>query len=132
MGECVIGPGARARVDADDGFFFGMGAFETIAVSGGAPLLLDDHLTRLGETLRYLGIEARRADLETMVLRACAGLGASDDSALKLTVTERSRAGGEARLPLRLRRCAQERILPLCAHEDVGVCRKHHGEASRP
>lgn len=25
MGECVIGPDERARVDADDGFFFGMG-----------------------------------------------------------------------------------------------------------
>lgn len=99
MGECVIGPGARARVDADDGFFFGMGAFETIAVSGGAPVLLDDHLTRLGETLRYLGIEARRADLEMMVLRACAGLGASDDSALKLTVTERNRVVSLRRNP---------------------------------
>lgn len=99
MGECVIGPGARARVDADDGFFFGMGGFETIAVSGGAPVFLDDHLTRLDGTLRYLGIEARRADLETMVLRACAGLGASDDSALKLTVTERNRVVSLRRNP---------------------------------
>ena len=37
-------------VAADDGFFFGLGAFETIALAAGRPLLLDAHLTRLRRT----------------------------------------------------------------------------------
>jgi len=41
----------------DDGYQFGLGAFETIAVENGAPLLLAAHLERLHKTLRFFGID---------------------------------------------------------------------------
>lgn len=44
-------------VVADDGFFFGLGAFETIAVENGRPVLLAEHLDRLEGALRFLRID---------------------------------------------------------------------------
>ena len=32
----------------DEGFLFGMGVFETVAVEQGRPLLLEQHLNRIG------------------------------------------------------------------------------------
>ena len=40
----------------DEGYFFGLGFFETIAVKKGRPLLLDWHLERLVDSCRFLGI----------------------------------------------------------------------------
>lgn len=42
--------------EVDDGYFFGIGAFETIKISNKVPLLLEQHLNRLKTTLRFLGI----------------------------------------------------------------------------
>lgn len=41
---------------SDEGYFFGLGFFETIAVEKGQPLLLDWHLERLVDSCRLLGI----------------------------------------------------------------------------
>ena len=41
-------------IKLDEGFLFGMGAFETIAVEGGKPLLLEQHLERLEEAAAFL------------------------------------------------------------------------------
>lgn len=38
----------------DDGFCFGLGAFETIAVMYGQPVFLEPHLKRLREALDFL------------------------------------------------------------------------------
>lgn len=91
MVEQIIAPGSHANVEADDGFFFGVGAFETIAVSGRVPIFFDEHLARMGEALRSLGIKADAADLRALVLRACAELDSASEMALKLTVTECNR-----------------------------------------
>lgn len=91
MVEQIIAPGSHANVEADDGFFFGVGAFETIAVSGRVPIFFDKHLARMGEALRFLGIKDDTADLRALVLRACAELDPASEMALKLTVTERNR-----------------------------------------
>lgn len=91
MVEQIIAPGSHASVEADDGFFFGVGAFETIAVSGRVPIFFDEHLARMGEVLRFLGIKADAGDLRALVLRACAELDPAGEMALKLTVTERNR-----------------------------------------
>ena len=40
----------------DDGFCFGLGAFETIAVVSGKPVFLNAHLRRLKKALDYFGI----------------------------------------------------------------------------
>ncbi len=40
----------------DDGYYFGLGAFETIAVEGGAPRFLEEHLERLAGAMEVLGL----------------------------------------------------------------------------
>ncbi|MGN8738009.1 aminotransferase class IV [Bilifractor sp. HCP3S3_D3] len=47
------------RCKADDGFFFGMGLFETIAIIHGTAMLEDLHIRRLAGGLRDLHIENR-------------------------------------------------------------------------
>ena len=42
----------------DEGYLFGIGAFETVAVYD-RPVFLDRHLARLAETLEFLGIQSR-------------------------------------------------------------------------
>ena len=80
------------QVTADDGFFFGVGAFETIAVAAGQPLLLDAHLTRLRRTCAYLGIDVDVDVLDRELReRAAAPETASGRWAMKLTVTPENR-----------------------------------------
>ncbi|MHC1722394.1 MAG: aminotransferase class IV [Aminipila sp.] len=43
-------------IEIDAGYYYGIGAFETIAVKNGAALLLNEHLQRLNHTLEYLKI----------------------------------------------------------------------------
>lgn len=75
----------RARVDGrtvpleqaavgvlDDGFARGDGAFETVGVWDGAPFRLDDHLERLGRSVRAArlappDLDALRGDVETLL-----------------------------------------------------------------
>ncbi|WP_195270069.1 aminotransferase class IV [Eubacterium sp. 1001713B170207_170306_E7] len=42
------------EINMDDGFCFGLGAFETIAVMYGRPVFLEAHLKRIGEALNFL------------------------------------------------------------------------------
>ncbi|MCI8465033.1 MAG: branched-chain amino acid aminotransferase [Lachnospiraceae bacterium] len=46
------------KIVLDEGFLFGLGAFETIALSG-RPIWLERHLRRLDATLAFLGISRR-------------------------------------------------------------------------
>lgn len=83
---------APAQVAADDGFFFGVGAFETIALAAGRPLLLDAHLTRLRWTCAYLGIDVDTGVLAREVRERAAAPEAADGRwAVKLTVTPENR-----------------------------------------
>ena len=41
----------------DDGFSFGLGAFETIAVEHGTPIFLEQHLQRLRTAAAFLQID---------------------------------------------------------------------------
>lgn len=45
------------KIEFDDGFSFGKGAFETIKVVNGEPLFIERHLTRLKNSLKFFGIE---------------------------------------------------------------------------
>lgn len=45
------------KIEFDDGFSFGKGAFETIKVVNGEPLFLERHLKRLKNSLKFFGIE---------------------------------------------------------------------------
>lgn len=40
----------------DEGYFFGLGVFETIAVVNGRAVLLEEHLNRLRKGMRFLGL----------------------------------------------------------------------------
>ena len=51
------------KIEFDDGFSFGKGAFETIKVVDGDPLFLEKHLERLKKSLKFFGIE-RKIDEE--------------------------------------------------------------------
>ncbi|MGN0363649.1 MAG: aminotransferase class IV [Bilifractor sp.] len=56
---------AGKMIHADDGFYFGMGLFETIALHHGRPVLEELHIRRLAEGLRALHIQ-NRSYLEEM------------------------------------------------------------------
>lgn len=45
------------KIEFDDGYYFGRGAFETIKVVDGKPLFLEKHLRRLKKSLEFFGIE---------------------------------------------------------------------------
>ena len=45
------------KIEFDDGYSFGKGAFETIKVVDGRPLFLDKHLDRLKKSLKFFEIE---------------------------------------------------------------------------
>ena len=72
------------KINADEGYFFGLGAFETIAVEDGEPLFLERHLRRLSHSLEFLEIGRRPQRAE--VLARCRELGPGS-RALKLAVS---------------------------------------------
>jgi len=86
------GIGAPRALAADDGFFFGLGAFETIAVEHGMPVFLDAHLARLKEALDFLGIERDEETLRTAVEGALAN---DERAAAENAATENARKEGE-------------------------------------
>ena len=79
----------------DDGFYFGLGLFETVAVEQGRPLFLKEHLERLTRGMKLLGIRQRdplrengaAADLEHTVRKWLSGH-PMERGAFKLVVTE--------------------------------------------
>jgi len=71
----------------DDGYFYGLGAFETIAIESGTPVFLPEHLTRLHKALDFLQIN--KTITPDMVKDAIHKEGISR-GALKLTVSEQN------------------------------------------
>lgn len=79
---------AAPRIIADDGFYFGLGAFETVAVEDGVPLLLSEHLDRMTGTLKRLGIPREHAELADAARRALEYAELRGPLALKITATK--------------------------------------------
>lgn len=52
------------KIEIDEGYFFGMGVFETIAVEAGTPLFLKEHLQRMRKSLETLQISC--SEFETL------------------------------------------------------------------
>lgn len=73
------------QVTLDEGYQFGLGAFETIGVEEGRPKLLGMHMERLSHTLEELGIQ--RTVTEQEVLSFLEGKKA-DHCALKVMVSQ--------------------------------------------
>ncbi|MCI8823252.1 MAG: aminotransferase class IV [Lachnospiraceae bacterium] len=76
------------EVRLDEGFLFGLGAFETVAVHDGRPVFLERHLERLGKTLEFLQIRQEISREEVYEYVESAGL---TGGALKLLVTAENR-----------------------------------------
>lgn len=75
------------KIEFDDGYSFGKGAFETIKVVDGRPLFLERHLERLKKSLEFFGIS--REIEEEKILEY---IKSSDDKnfALKLIVSDKN------------------------------------------
>lgn len=80
-------PAASTAIMADDGFYFGLGAFETIAVEQGVPIFLAEHLERLERALEFFGIPVDKPRIIHAVRHACQTEAATGRKALKVTVT---------------------------------------------
>ncbi|MGN0275579.1 MAG: aminotransferase class IV [Hominisplanchenecus sp.] len=77
------------QITADDGFYFGLGVFETIAVEQGRPLLLTRHLKRLEEGMAFLGLHRKVDGAEILsYLEQYPPSEEKRHGALKITVTE--------------------------------------------
>ena len=84
MDSWVDGQPADVLSLKDRGLAYGDGLFETIAVRGGQPLLLDRHLSRLAEGCRRLAIAADHGVIRAELLAYADALG---DGVLKLILT---------------------------------------------
>ncbi|ATE79069.1 MULTISPECIES: aminodeoxychorismate lyase [Pseudomonas] len=84
MDSWVDGQPADALSLKDRGLAYGDGLFETIAVKGGQPLLLDRHLSRLAEGCSRLAIAADHELIRAELLAYAAALG---EGVLKLILT---------------------------------------------
>lgn len=52
------------QINLDEGYYFGIGAFETLAIEGGHPIMLERHLQRLIKTVKDLGISNREFEVK--------------------------------------------------------------------
>jgi len=84
MDSWVDGQPADALSLKDRGLAYGDGLFETIAVHGGQPVLLERHLTRLAEGCSRLAISA---DIELVRSELLAYAAAMGEGVLKLILT---------------------------------------------
>lgn len=75
-------------IKLDEGFLFGLGAFETVAVYGGCPVFLEQHLERLARGLEFLGISRRVTEEE--VYRFLRGQSLPSSGVLKIVVSEKN------------------------------------------
>jgi len=71
----------------DDGYLYGLGAFETIAIENNTPIFLTAHLTRLHKALDFLQID-RTVTAETVI--AAIQEEKVSRGALRLTVSEQN------------------------------------------
>ncbi len=74
------------NIRLDEGFLFGLGAFETMAVYGGRPVFLEKHLERLARGLEFLGISRRVTEED--VYRFLEENGIPFPEVLKIVVSE--------------------------------------------
>lgn len=78
------------QITLDEGYQFGLGVFETVAVERGEPLLLGWHLERLCGSLKELGIEQTVTEPEIREFLASRESG-GERQALKVMVSEKNK-----------------------------------------
>ncbi|QCI11406.1 aminodeoxychorismate lyase [Pseudomonas putida] len=122
MQSWIDGQPATALNLQNRGLAYGDGLFETIAVRGGQPSLLDGHLARLALGCQRLGIDADLALVRDEVLRYASQLG---DGVAKLILTRGDSQRGYAPVAgAAPRRILQGSPLPTYpqAHAEQGIC----------
>lgn len=82
------------NIELDEGFLFGMGVFETIAVEDGRPLFLEKHLERIEKSARFLEI-ASCVERDIIVEKIWKYLNEQDrestkHAALKIVISDRN------------------------------------------
>ncbi len=75
------------KIEFDDGYSFGKGAFETIKVVDGKPLFLEKHLKRLKSSLKFFEIEK---DIEEEKILEYIESSEEKNFALKLIVSDKN------------------------------------------
>ncbi len=91
-GRGLVDPNAPAVFADDEAFLRGRGAFETVRVYGGRPFRLEDHLRRLGESARRLGLP--EPELPGLVDEAL-GAAAQADAVLRIYWTPGREGDGD-------------------------------------
>jgi branched-subunit amino acid aminotransferase/4-amino-4-deoxychorismate lyase len=95
-GRGVVDPDEPAVYADDEAFLRGRGAFETARVYGGRPFRLAEHLARLGESARRLGIPLPDPrELEALAAQALDAAGRAD-AFLRIYVTPGREGRGQA------------------------------------
>lgn len=64
--------GSNGMLELDEGYYFGLGAFETVAVEEGRPVMLQEHCARLFRAMEFFHIKISAAELEEKVANALA------------------------------------------------------------
>lgn len=122
MESWVDGQASGALSLKDRGLAYGDGLFETIAVKGGQPVLLERHLQRLALGCSRLAMAADHGVIRHEVLAYAAALG---DGVLKLILTRgdslRGYAADPAATPRRILQGSPPASYPP-AHGQLGVC----------
>lgn len=80
----------------DDGYQYGLGAFETMAIYKKEPLFINEHLERLNKTLLFLGITriVTKEDIQPLLAKE-----AMNYYAIKLLVSEKNMIVKEREIP---------------------------------
>lgn len=75
------------KIEFDDGYAFGKGAFETIRVVDGKPLFLEDHLKRLDNSLKFFDI---KRNIDEKKIYEYIDKSANKNFALKIIVSDKN------------------------------------------
>lgn len=97
-------------VVADEGFYYGLGVFETIAVDAGKALLLPYHMERMHSSLKRLGIARAISQHEIETYIATEGI---EDAAVKIAVSQENLFISHRENPYSTERCPQKLSLAL-------------------
>lgn len=76
-------------MELDEGYFFGLGCFETMAVEEGTPMLLEAHFARLERAMDFLEISRPMEEIREMVQKTLETIGPGR-RVLKLTVSRKN------------------------------------------
>lgn len=75
----------------DEGYYFGMGAFETIAVENGKTILLQKHYGRLRKAADFLSISLKKKEIEDEVQKVMTAKDMqSGRKVIKITISEQN------------------------------------------